>query len=79
MDEITSALDVETENKITQCLDALKGRKTIVAIAHRLTTLKKCDRIFYFKSKSEVISGTMEELMSQDESFKNLVDLASIN
>ena len=75
----TSALDVETEDKITKCLEKLKGNKTIIAIAHRLTTLKKCDRIFYFKSEKEVLSGTMEELMSQDESFKNLVSLASIN
>ena len=77
LDEVTSALDLETENKITQCLDKLKGEKTIIAIAHRLSTLKNCDRIFYFKSEKEVLCGTFEQLM-QDLSFEKLVKLASI-
>lgn len=78
LDEVTSALDVETENKITECLNALKGQKTIIAIAHRLSTLKKCDRIFYFKSEHEVICGTFEELILQDKTFSDIVKLSSI-
>jgi len=78
LDEVTSALDVETENKITECLNSLKGQKTIIAIAHRLSTLKKCDRIFYFKSQNEVVCGTFESLMAQDESFETIVKLSSI-
>ncbi len=78
LDEVTSALDVETENKITECLNALKGQKTIIAIAHRLSTLKKCDRIFYFKSDHEVICGTFDELLLQDKTFNDIVKLSSV-
>jgi ATP-binding cassette, subfamily B, bacterial PglK len=44
-DEATSALDNQTEQKIMQQIDQLKGNRTIFIIAHRLTTLKQCDRI----------------------------------
>ena len=44
-DEATSALDNETEQKIMQQIAQLKGNQTIFIIAHRLTTLKQCDRI----------------------------------
>ncbi len=78
LDEITSALDVETENKITECLSQLKGSKTIIAIAHRLSTLKNCDRILYFKSKNEVLSGTFEELSVNDADFQNILSLSAV-
>ncbi|EJC82678.1 ABC-type multidrug transport system, ATPase and permease component [Rhizobium leguminosarum bv. trifolii WSM2297] len=45
MDEATSALDNETESAVVETLESLKGDKTIVVIAHRLSTLKPCDRI----------------------------------
>jgi ATP-binding cassette, subfamily B, bacterial PglK len=46
MDESTSALDNETEKEIIQEIDSLKGKKTILIIAHRLGTLRNCDRVF---------------------------------
>jgi len=49
MDESTSALDNDTENEILNEIKRLKGKKTIIIIAHRLTTLKHCDRIFHLK------------------------------
>lgn len=79
LDEITSALDVETENKITQCLNELKGEKTIIAIAHRLCTLKNCDRLFYFKTGNQVLSGSFEELIACDKDFERLVNLSTIS
>jgi len=79
LDEVTSALDLETENKIIQCLNALKGEKTIIAIAHRLSTLKNCDRIFYFKNANTVLCGSFETLIDEDEEFKNLINLASVD
>lgn len=78
LDEITSALDVETENRITESLNALKGEKTIIAIAHRLSTLKRCDKIFYFKSADCVLCGTFEELSTSDIDFANMLKLASV-
>ena len=44
-DEATSALDTQTEEKIMQQIDELEGSQTIFIIAHRLSTLKQCDRV----------------------------------
>jgi len=46
MDEATSALDSITEEKIINEIEYLKGKVTMIVIAHRLTTLKHCDRIY---------------------------------
>lgn len=45
LDEATSALDTQTEEQIVKALEALRGRKTLVVIAHRESTLRSCDRI----------------------------------
>ncbi|MBQ8138893.1 MAG: ABC transporter ATP-binding protein [Lachnospiraceae bacterium] len=46
MDEATSALDNETESVIMESINKLHGRKTLIIIAHRLTTIEKCDKVF---------------------------------
>lgn len=46
LDEATSALDSETEKAVMEAIDALQGIKTMIIVAHRLETIKKCDRIF---------------------------------
>ncbi len=46
LDEATSALDTETETAVMESIDALQGHKTLIIIAHRLTTIKNCDRIY---------------------------------
>lgn len=46
MDEATSALDNETEKEIMKAIDGLKGEKTLIIIAHRLTTIENCDLVF---------------------------------
>lgn len=61
-DEATSSLDVETEHEITQMLTSLKGNKTIIVIAHRLCTLKECDKLIYINDGAIVDIGTFEEL-----------------
>lgn len=77
-DEATSSLDVETEHMITQMLNSLKGEKTIIAIAHRLSTLKSCDRLIYLKSGNIVDTGTFEELSKKHAEFENMVKLSSL-
>lgn len=78
-DEATSALDVETEHEITQMLNNLKGEKTIIAIAHRLSTLKSCDRLIYLKKGELVDTGSFEELSSRHADFEKLIKLSSLN
>lgn len=77
-DEATSSLDVETEHEITQMLTSLKGNKTIIVIAHRLCTLKECDKLIYLKDGVIVDVGTFEELENRHEDFKNLIKLSQI-
>ncbi|MDD3263248.1 MAG: ABC transporter ATP-binding protein [Candidatus Absconditabacteria bacterium] len=62
MDEATSALDNETETAVMEAIDELQGEKTIIIVAHRLTTIRNCDRIFEIcngiaieRSKMEII------------------------
>ena len=46
LDEATSALDIHTEKKVMQSIDNLKGRKTVIIVTHRLSTIENCDSIF---------------------------------
>lgn len=77
-DEATSSLDVETEHEITKMLTSLKGERTIIAIAHRLSTLKECDKLIYLKDGVVIDIGTFEELENRHEDFKNLIKLSQI-
>ena len=70
LDEATSALDGTTEEAVMDAIDALSGRKTIILIAHRLTTLHKCDTIHLMEKGNIVDSGTFNELKSRNPGFK---------
>jgi len=62
-DEATSALDAETENAIVESIQSLAHRKTIVIIAHRLSTLRYCDRVFVL-DEGRVSRETTFEIMT---------------
>lgn len=62
LDEATSALDNETEKEVMQAIDGLKGSRTLIIIAHRLTTIKNCDFIYEVKN-SEIIERKYEEIL----------------
>lgn len=78
LDEATSSLDVPTESEITRAINSLKGRQTIIAIAHRLSTLKSCDRILYFDRRRLVDTGTFETLSQKYEKFDEMIKLSKI-
>lgn len=78
-DEATSALDVEVEHEITKMLNGLKGAKTIIAIAHRLSTLKSCDRLIYLKEGEVVDTGSFKELSKRHADFENLIKLSNLD
>ena len=79
LDEATSSLDLKVEHEITDMLNNLKNKKTIIAIAHRLSTLKTCNKLLYIKDGRLVDIGTFKELSEKYEDFDNLVKLSSIN
>ena len=78
LDEATSSLDVPMEGEITKAINALKGQQTIIAIAHRLSTLKSCDRILYFDNRKLVDTGTFESLSQKYEKFDRMLKLSKI-
>lgn len=79
LDEATSSLDVQVENHITETLKEIGKSKTIIAIAHRLSTLKACNKLIYLKDGQIIDVGTFEELCSRYADFDNLVKLSKIN
>jgi ABC-type multidrug transport system fused ATPase/permease subunit len=69
MDEATSALDTRTENAVMEAIYNLSGTKTILIIAHRLSTVQKCDKIFVLNEGKLVEEGTYDELLMNEEFF----------
>jgi len=61
-DEATSALDLGTEAEVTRAIDALRGRKTIIVISHRLTSVANCDRLVWLRSGRVEAEGTCQDL-----------------
>lgn len=72
MDEATSSLDTETEELIQDSLSYLMNNKTVIVIAHRLSTLLNMDRILVFEKGSVVGSGRHEELLNTNKQYKKL-------
>lgn len=72
MDEATSALDNITEREITNAIEALKGDRTVIMIAHRLTTVENCDELYLMKDGKITESGTYDELVDKSEEFRKM-------
>lgn len=73
LDESTSSLDGITEAGIVRTLGSLKGRKTIVVIAHRASTVRLCDRVVLLESGRVVDQGRYEELAARNPHFARLM------
>ena len=73
LDEATSALDNITEKHVMDSINKLSKDKTIILIAHRLSTVKKCDKIFLFEKGELKNEGTFDELIKINENFKKSV------
>jgi ATP-binding cassette, subfamily B, bacterial PglK len=72
LDEATSALDGITEDNVMNAILKLSGQKTIILIAHRLTTLQECDTIFLLEEGKLTDQGNYQSLMDSNTNFKRM-------
>ncbi len=75
-DEATSALDNESEKIVQAALERVAGHKTVIAVAHRLSTLKDFDRIIVMKDGRKIEEGSHQQLMVTDGEYKKLYELS---
>lgn len=64
LDEATSSLDNHTEKSVMEAINALHGKKTLVIVAHRLSTVERCDRVFRFENGIMVGQGTPSQMLT---------------
>ena len=72
LDEVTSAIDTITEEAVMKAINNLVNKKTIIIIAHRITTIKDCDEIYMLDSGEIVDHGNFAELTSKNIKFKEM-------
>jgi ABC-type multidrug transport system fused ATPase/permease subunit len=77
-DEATSALDSRTEGEVVRAIEALHGTKTLIMIAHRLSTVRHCDRLLFLQSGHVADCGAFDELVERSTDFRAMALLAEL-
>lgn len=72
MDEATAALDNQTEQEVVKAINNLSGKKTLIIIAHRLSTVRHCDILYFMEAGQVIDSGSFDELLNKNEKFRKL-------
>jgi ATP-binding cassette, subfamily B, bacterial PglK len=72
MDEATSALDGVTERFVIEAIDRFKGERTVIMIAHRLTTVQRCDRLYFMRDGRIEEQGTYTQLLEHSPTFRQM-------
>ena len=72
MDEATSALDTLTEKQVMDAVQRIREDKTVVMIAHRLSTVRNCDRIYLLENGVVSDSGRFDELVASSDAFRRM-------
>jgi HlyD family secretion protein len=75
-DEATSSLDGITEKKVMDAVHTLAATKTIIIVAHRLASVRKCDVIYLLNEGKQIDSGTYDTLSSENAMFKKMTELS---
>lgn len=73
LDEATSALDNQTEKLVIEEVISTNKKRTVLIVAHRLSTIRHCDQIIFLQEGKIISSGTYEELLSRCKGFEKLV------
>lgn len=78
MDEATSALDAESEHLVQEAIDKAVVGRTVVVVAHRLSTIQRAGQIVVVSDHAIVDCGTHAELLGRCEKYKDLIKRQSI-
>jgi ABC-type multidrug transport system fused ATPase/permease subunit len=78
LDEATSSLDGETEANIAEAIRNLKGKVTVVMIAHRLSTVREADQVVYMESGKIIAAGTFDEVRNSVSNFDRQAQLMGL-
>ena len=73
MDEATSSLDTQTERFVMQAVESLRQSRTVILIAHRMTTVRNCDMLLLLADGGLSCTGTYPELVAQSQRFRRMV------
>ena len=79
LDDSVSAVDVKTEKAILENLSKMRGGKTTILIAHRISTIEDMDKIIFIDNGRIVAVGKHEELVASCEEYRNMVDLQKLD
>lgn len=78
LDEATSSLDGETESQISDAIHQMKGIRTVILIAHRLSTVREADAVIYLENGTFIASGTFEEVRKKVPNFEHQAKLMGL-
>lgn len=78
LDEATSNIDLMTEKKITKAIDLVTKDRTTIMVAHRISTIKNCDKIVLIKDHINYEEGTHNELMKKKGEYYKLYSSQAI-
>jgi ABC-type bacteriocin/lantibiotic exporter with double-glycine peptidase domain len=78
LDEATSSLDAQTESDITEAIKSLKGKTTIIMIAHRLSSVRNADQVIFINNGMIESIGTFEEVRKKVPNFDKQANLMGL-
>lgn len=78
LDEATSALDTETEARVAEAIQGLRGEVTLISIAHRLSTVRNSDVLYFMQEGRVITSGTFSEVVANAPAFARQASLAGL-